>query len=216
MQLDLPALFFLTLPVYIRANRNPHSLTKLVLTEPAYFRACCVETCCWKIPVPSPCGRISAEPKSRLFITGGKEGLNDVNPGSIQRIHCFERRSFFYFRDSSWDFDRLLVLSALFPLPVPVIVRLSRSFVSPRVDPLGIGKLVVTDISSPGFSYFYRNLSFLFPTTTTLRLQGSFSSRAKFLLLLLLLLLYLLLNRWLDSSILILENTFFSLFFFPE
>ena len=134
-----------------------------------------------------------------IYYGGGKEGLNDVNPGSIQRIHCFERRSFFYFRDSSWDFDRLLVLSALFPLPVPVIVRLSRSFVSPRVDPLGIGKLVVTDISSPGFSYFYRNLSFLFPTTTTLRLQGSFSSRAKFLLLLLLLLLYLLLNRWLGS-----------------
>lgn len=74
VQLDLPALFFLTLPVYIRANRNPHSLTKLALTEPAYFRACCVETCCWKIPVPSPCGRISAQPKSRLFITGGREG----------------------------------------------------------------------------------------------------------------------------------------------
>lgn len=75
VQLDLPALFFLTLPVYIRANRNPHSLTKLVLTEPAYFRACCVETCCWKIPVPSPCGRISAEPKSRLFITRGEGGI---------------------------------------------------------------------------------------------------------------------------------------------
>ena len=162
---------------------------------------------------------VSPPSRNRAYLLrGGKEGLNDVNPGSIQRIHCFERRSFFYFRDSSWDFDRLLVLSALFPLPVPVIVRLSRSFVSPRVDPLGIGKLVVTDISSPGFSYLYRNLSFLFPITTTTSSSRKFFVASDFFIIIIVIIIISFIKSMarLDSSILILENTFFSFFFFPE
>lgn len=94
MQLDLPALFFLTLPVYIRANRNPHSplLDETGSNRTGLFSRL-LETCCWKI-VPSPCGCISIEPKLRLFIMGGERGINDVNAGSIQRIHCFEEASF--------------------------------------------------------------------------------------------------------------------------
>lgn len=96
MQHNLPVLFFLTLAVYIRTNRNPRSplLDETGSNQTGLFSRL-LETCCWKI-VPSPCGCISTEPKLRLFIMG-EEGLTTLS--RIDPTDPLFRRSFFYFRD---------------------------------------------------------------------------------------------------------------------
>lgn len=179
MQLP-PSSFSLSLCIFARTEiPTPHFLTKPGLTEPAYFRAC------WKLVV----GKLSRPhvgvfPSSRncaYLLWGGKEGLTTLTPDRSNGSTVSKKLLLLW--RSSWDFDRLLVLSACPPpSPPPSPVRRS-SFAElrfPRVDPLGIGKLVVTDISSPlGFSYFI-------PRSFLASFRGSFSSRAVFFFLLLL------------------------------
>lgn len=110
-----------------------------------------------------------------IYYGGGKEGLTTLTPDRSNGSTVSKKLLLLW--RSSWDFDRLLVLSACPPpSPPPSPVRRS-SFAElrfPRVDPLGIGKLVVTDISSPlGFSYFI-------PRSFLASFRGSFSSRAVF------------------------------------
>lgn len=189
MQHNLPVLFFLTLAVYIRTNRNPHSplLDETGSNRTGLFSRL-LETCCWKI-VPSPCGCISTEPKLRLFIMG-EEGLTTLS--RIDPTDPLFRRSFFYFRDR----PGISTASSFYRrAPSPPSHRSSFAELRfPRVDPLGIGKLVVTDISSPGF------LTLPALVRSSLRRGGSFSRRAIFFIIIIITSFVKLVAR-LDSSI---------------